>query len=132
MEKIKNFIIITWFKRHDLERKENAIMKKSQSSRSMKSYAPNGLSIPTAIMLLALVLLIVVGYTRLVDVREQTNRLNAEKVALTKERDALKEELDQIKKEANNQNSNVYIESVARTHLDMVYSDEIVFHVSDN
>lgn len=107
-------------------------MQKKQSTRSIKSYAPNGLSMPTAIMVLALVLLLVVGYTRLSDVREQTNRLNAEKIALTKERDALKEELDQIRKEANNLDSNVYIESVARTHLDMVYADEIVFHVSDN
>lgn len=92
----------------------------------------NGISIRTAVFLFTLILLVVVSITKFIDVREQHNRLTAENVALKKEKESLQAELDKINKEANNLDSKVYIESVARTHLDMVYPDEIIFHVSEN
>lgn len=101
-------------------------MQKSHKTKS------NGISLTTSVMFLAIILLVVLGATRLNEVMEQKARLKAENIALQNEKQALKDELDQINKEANNLDSNVYIESIARTHLDMVYSDEIIFHVSDN
>lgn len=103
-------------------------MRKSQKGANKA----NGISISTTIMFLALILLVVMGITRFNDVREQTNRLKAESIELKKEKQALQEELDQIHKEANNNDSKAYVESIARTHLDMVYPDEIIFHVSDD
>ena len=103
-------------------------MKKSQKGTKKA----HGISITTTILFLTLILLVVMGITRFNDVRAQTNRLKAESVELNKEKKALQEELDQIHKEANNNDSKAYVESVARTHLDMVYPDEIIFHVSDD
>lgn len=100
--------------------------------KNTKSHRSSGISLSTFIVSLALILLVVIGITKFNDVREQRSRLMAESVALHKEKQALKEELDRINKEANNLDSKAYIENVARTHLDMVYPDEIIFHVSED
>ena len=38
----------------------------------------------------------------------------------------------QIRKEANNSDNRAYIESMARTHLDMVYPGEIIYRISND
>ncbi|MCQ2466812.1 MAG: cell division protein FtsL [Clostridia bacterium] len=103
-------------------------MKKTFKMPSVKK----GISLRTAVMFLAIILLAVIGITKFNDVMEQRSRLTAENIALKREKQALKEELDRINKEANNTDSKAYVESIARTHLDMVYPDEIIFHISED
>ena len=92
----------------------------------------NGISFMTAVMFVSFIVFAVLCVTRFYDIRKQYDRLTKEAVALDKQKKELEEELMQIKKEANNTDDKVYIESIARTRLNMVYPGEIVFQISDD
>ncbi|MBO7453059.1 MAG: septum formation initiator family protein [Clostridiales bacterium] len=90
----------------------------------------NGISFLTAIMFVSFIVFGVLCVTRFYDLKKQHDRLSAESADLDRQKAALEEELMQIRKEANSSDNKAYIESVARTHLDMVYPEEIIFHVA--
>lgn len=90
----------------------------------------NGISFVTALLLVFVLFLAVLGYTQFLDLNEQRTRLQKEHEALLEEKAALEEDLKRIRREANNINDEVYVQSVARQQLDMVYPGEIVFRTS--
>ncbi len=90
----------------------------------------NGISFLTAVMFVSFIVVAVLCVTRLYDLRKQQERLNKESQDLDRQKQELEDELLQIRKEANNTDNKVYIENIARTHLDMVYPEEIIFHVA--
>lgn len=89
-----------------------------------------GLSLGTALMFVSMIVVAVLCVTRFYDLRKQQERLNKEAQDLDRQKQELEDELLQIRKEANNTDNKVYIENIARTHLDMVYPEEIIFHVA--
>ena len=89
-----------------------------------------GISLVTAVMFVSFIVFAVLCITRFYDLKEQYTRLHDEADALEEQKAELEEELMQIRKEANASDNRAYVESIARTHLDMVYPGEIIFHVS--
>ncbi len=98
--------------------------------RIKKFKRKNGISFVTALLLVFVLFLAVLGYTQFLDLNEQRTRLQKEHEALLDEKAALEEDLKRIRREANNINDEVYVQSVARQQLDMVYPGEIVFRTS--
>ena len=92
----------------------------------------NGISLATAIMFVSFIVFAVLCITRFYDLKEQYTRLHKEADTLEKQKAELEEELMQIRKEANNTDNSAYIESMARSHLDMVYPGEIVFRTTND
>ena len=92
----------------------------------------NGISVATAIMFVSFIVFAVLCITRFYDLKEQYTRLHNEADSLDRQKAELEEELMQIRKEANNSDNRAYIESMARTHLDMVYPGEIIYRISND
>lgn len=90
----------------------------------------SGISFVSATLYITFIAVVVLCATRLVDLKVQHDRLTAESEALKIQKAALEDQLSQIRKEENTNQDSVYIESVARSQLDMVYPGEIVFRVT--
>lgn len=90
----------------------------------------NGISFLTAVMFVSFIEFAVLCITRFYDLKKQHDRLSRESAELDRQKHELETELMQIRKDANNTDNKVYIEKVARTRLDMVYPEEIIFHVA--
>ena len=90
----------------------------------------NGISFLTAVMFVSFIVFAVLCITRFYDLKKQHDRLSRESAELDRQKHELETELMQIRKDANNTDNKVYIERVARTRLDMVYPEEIIFHVA--
>lgn len=90
----------------------------------------NGISFLTAVMFVSFIVFAVLCITRFYDLKKQHDRLSRESAELDRQKHELETELMQIRKDANNTDNKVYIEKVARTRLDMVYPEEIIFHVA--
>lgn len=90
----------------------------------------SGISFVSAALYITFIAVVVLCATRLVDLKVQRDRLTAESEALKIQKAALEDQLSQIRKEENTNQDSVYIESVARSQLDMVYPGEIVFRVT--
>ena len=81
-------------------------------------------------MFVSFIVFAVLCITRFYDLKKQHDRLSRESAELDRQKHELETELMQIRKDANNTDNKVYIEKVARTRLDMVYPEEIIFHVA--
>ncbi len=90
----------------------------------------HGISFLTAVMFVSFIVFAVLCITRFYDLKKQHDRLSKESADLDRQKQELEDELLRIRKEANNTDNKVYIEHMARTRLDMVYPEEIIFHVA--
>lgn len=90
----------------------------------------HGISFLTAVMFVSFIVFAVLCITRFYDLKKQHERLSKESAELDRQKKELQAELMDIRKEANNKDNKVYVEKVARTRLDMVYPEEIIFHVA--
>ena len=80
-----------------------------------------------------LITCVVVGImciTKYANIHRQKERLVAENSSLVAQSEALSEKLKQIRAQEEFGQDDKYIESVARTQLDMVYPGEVVFRVT--
>ena len=62
--------------------------------------------------------------------QEQKERLLAENSSLKAQSESLADDLKQIRAQEEFQQDDAYVESVARTQLDMVYPGEVIFKVA--
>ena len=68
--------------------------------------------------------------TKYANIAKQKERLKAENASLIAQSEALSEKLKQIRAQEEFGQDDAYVESIARTQLDMVYPGEIIFRVS--
>ena len=90
----------------------------------------HGISFLRAIVYIALVVVAIMCITRFSNIMEQRARLKAENSSLIAQSESLSEKLGQIKAQEQFGGDDAYIESVARSQLDMVYPGEVIFRVS--
>ena len=90
----------------------------------------HGITFPRAILCIGLVVVFIMCYTRFSNLIEQRARLKAENSSLIAQSESLSEKLQQIKAQEKFGEDDAYIESVARSQLDMVYPGEVIFRVS--
>ena len=90
----------------------------------------HGITFPRAILCIGLVVVFIMCYTRFSNIMEQRARLKAENSSLIAQSESLSEKLQQIKAQEKFGEDDAYIESVARSQLDMVYPGEVIFRVS--
>ncbi len=89
-----------------------------------------GINFLTTLVLIVGIFLIVLSVTRFYNINRQKERLLAENSSLIAQSEALSDKLKQIRAEEEFGKDNTYVESVARTQLDMVYPGEIIFRVN--
>lgn len=68
--------------------------------------------------------------TKYANIHRQKERLIAENSSLIAQSEALSDKLKQIRSREEMEKDDAYIESVARSQLDMVYPGEVIFRVS--
>ena len=68
--------------------------------------------------------------TKYANINRQKERLKAENSSLVAQSEALSDKLQQIRAQEEFGQDDAYIESVARTQLDMVYPGEVIFRVT--
>ena len=68
--------------------------------------------------------------TKYANIAKQKERLKAENASLIAQSEALSEKLKQLRAQEEFGQDDAYVESIARTQLDMVYPGEIIFRVS--
>ena len=90
----------------------------------------HGITFPRALLSIALVVVAILCFTRFSNIIEQRARLKAENSSLIAQSESLSEKLQQIKAQEKFGEDDAYIESVARSQLDMVYPGEVIFRVS--
>ncbi len=90
----------------------------------------HGITFPRAILCIVLVVVAILCFTRFSNIIEQRARLKAENSSLIAQSQSLSEKLQQIKAQEKFGEDDAYIESVARSQLDMVYPGEVIFRVS--
>ncbi len=89
-----------------------------------------GISVMTAFVCLAFVVVAVLCATRMYDVHQRRQRLEAENQQLLAQRQALIERNNELQAQNMRGRDTSYIESQARAQLDMVYPGEIIFRTS--
>ena len=67
--------------------------------------------------------------TKYANVAKQKERLKAENASLVAQTEELQDKLKQIRAQEEFGKDDAYIESVARSQLDMVYPGEVIFRV---
>ena len=90
-----------------------------------------GISFKTAILLVLVVALGVVCLTRYSNIYRQKQKLLEEKRSLESQSEALSEKLMRLRMQEEMGQDDQYIESVARSRLDMVYPGEVIFRVGE-
>lgn len=90
----------------------------------------HGISPRATAILIACVLVGIFGYTRYHDISERRARLEAEKQQLEAQLEELKEKRDHLETQSLRGTDKAFIESVARSQLDMVYPGEIIFRTT--
>ena len=90
----------------------------------------HGISFVRALLYIGVVVIAILCITRFSNIMEQRARLKAENSSLIAQSESLSEKLGQIKAQEKFGEDDAYIESVARSQLDMVYPGEIIFRVS--
>ena len=90
----------------------------------------HGISFPRAIVYILFVVVAILCITRFSNIMEQRTRLKAENSSLIAQSESLSEKLAQIKAQEKFGEDDAYIESVARSQLDMVYPGEVIFRVT--
>lgn len=89
-----------------------------------------GISFLTAMICIAFVVIGILCITKYANINKQKERLMAENASLVAQSEALSEKLKQIRAQEEFGQDDAYIESVARTQLDMVYPGEVIFRVT--
>ena len=89
-----------------------------------------GISFLTAMICIAFVVIGILCITKYANINKQKERLMAENASLVAQSEALSEKLKQIRAQEEFGQDEAYIESVARTQLDMVYPGEVIFRVT--
>jgi cell division protein FtsB len=79
---------------------------------------------------IAFVVIGILCITKYANINKQKERLMAENASLVAQSEALSEKLKQIRAQEEFGQDDAYIESVARTQLDMVYPGEVIFRVT--
>ena len=89
-----------------------------------------GISFLTAMICIVCVVVGILCITKYANINRQKERLKAENSSLVAQSEALSDKLKQIRAQEEFGKDDSYIESVARTQLDMVYPGEVIFRVS--
>ena len=89
-----------------------------------------GISFLTAMICICCVVVGILCITRYANIHRQKERLLEENRSLVAQSEALSDKLQQIRAQEEFGKDDSYIESVARSQLDMVYPGEIIFRVS--
>ena len=89
-----------------------------------------GISAMTAFVCIAFVVVAVLCATRMYDIHERRQRLEAENEQLLAQRQALIERNNELQAQNMRGRDSSYIEAMARSQLDMVYPGEIIFRIS--
>ena len=84
----------------------------------------------TAMICIVCVVVCILGITKYANINRHTERLMAENSTLVAQSEALSDKLQQIRAQEEFGKDDAYVESVARTQLDMVYPGEVIFRVS--
>ena len=88
-----------------------------------------GISFLTALICILCVVVGILCLTRYINMHRQKERLLAENASLIAQSEALSDRLKQIRAQEEFGKDDSYIESVARSQLDMVYPGEVIFRV---
>lgn len=89
-----------------------------------------GISFLTAMICIFCVVIGILCLTKYANIHRQKERLIAENSSLIAQSEALSDKLKQIRSREEMEKDDAYIESVARSQLDMVYPGEVIFRVS--
>lgn len=89
-----------------------------------------GISFLTAMICICFVVVGILCVTKYANIHKQKERLAAENSSLIAQSEALSDKLKQIRAQEEFGQDDAYIESVARSQLDMVYPGEVVFRRS--
>jgi len=89
-----------------------------------------GFSFLTTMIFIICVVVGILCVTKYANIHRQKERLLAENSSLVAQSEALSEKLKQIRAQEEFGQDDAYIESVARSQLDMVYPGEVVFRVT--
>ncbi|MCQ2502557.1 MAG: septum formation initiator family protein [Saccharofermentans sp.] len=89
-----------------------------------------GISFLTAMICICCVVIGILCLTKYANIHRQKERLIAENSSLIAQSEALSDKLKQIRSREEMEKDDAYIESVARSQLDMVYPGEVIFRVS--
>ena len=84
----------------------------------------------TAMLCISFLLVVIMCVTKYHNINRQKERLLAENASLIAQSEALSEKLKQIRAQEEFGQDDAYIESIARSQLDMVYPGEVIFRVS--
>ena len=90
----------------------------------------HGISFLTAMICICFVVIGILCLTRYANIHRQKERLVAENSSLIAQSEALSDKLKQIRSREEMGKDDAYVESVARSQLDMVYPGEVIFRVS--
>ena len=88
-----------------------------------------GFSFLTTMILILCVVVGILCITKYANIHKQKERLKAENEALLAQTEELEDKLKQIRAQEEFGKDDAYIESVARSQLDMVYPGEVIFRV---
>ena len=89
-----------------------------------------GISFITAMICITFIVIGIVCLTKYANIHRQKERLIAENSSLVAQSEALSDRLKQIRAQEEFGKDDAYIESVARSQLDMVYPGEVIFRVT--
>ena len=74
--------------------------------------------------------MLIMCITKYSNIMQQRQRLKAENASLIAQSESLSDRLNQLKAQEDFGGDDAYIESIARSQLDMVYPGEVIFRVS--
>ena len=89
-----------------------------------------GISFLTAMICISCIVVGILCITKYANIAKQKERLLAENSSLKAQSESLVDDLKQIRAQEEFQQDDAYVESVARTQLDMVYPGEVIFRVT--
>lgn len=89
-----------------------------------------GISFLTAMICISCIVIGILCITKYANIAKQKERLLAENASLKAQSESLADDLKQIRAQEEFQQDDSYVESVARTQLDMVYPGEVIFRVT--
>ena len=90
-----------------------------------------GISFLTAMICISCIVIGILCITKYANIAKQKERLLAENSSLIAESEALSDKLKQIRAQEEFGQDESYIESIARSQLDMVYPGEVIFRVNE-
>lgn len=91
-----------------------------------------GISFIAAMIYICFVVVAVLCLTKYANINKQKERLVAENSSLIAQSESLADELTKLRSREELGKDDAYIESVARSQLDMVYPGEVIFRVSED